>query len=96
MLPATSKELVEARYGRPITEEEYEKELEYATIKLNFQAELFHKEFDVDYVTQVIMEIVNQNRLEELYREIYRLRREALDDKRRYEIMDALGITNLA
>ena len=25
MLPATSKELVEARYGRPITKEEYEK-----------------------------------------------------------------------
>ena len=46
MLPETSKRLVEARYGRPITDEEYQAALEYATMKLNFQAELFHREFD--------------------------------------------------
>lgn len=92
MLPETSKQLVEARYGRPITDEEYQAALEYTTMKLNFQAELFHREFDTAYVTQVVAEIVNQNRLYELDREIARLRNEALAARRAYEMADALGM----
>ena len=59
MLPKTSKQLVEARYGRSISDAEYDAALEYATMKLNFQAELFHREFDTAYVTQVVMEGLN-------------------------------------
>ena len=92
MLPKTSKQLVEARYGRSISDAEYDAALEYATMKLNFKAELFHREFDTAYVTQVVMEIVNQNRLDTLYRDINRLREEALAAKRAYEEADALGI----
>ena len=92
MLPETNKRLVEARYGRPITDEEYQAALEYATMKLNFQSELFHREFDTAYVTQVVAEIVNQNRLYELDREIARLRNEALAARRAYEMADALGM----
>ncbi len=92
MLPTTSKQLVETRYGRPITDAEYEAALEYATMKLNFQSELFHRDFDAAYLTTVVAEVVNQNRLDALYADIARLQSEALAAKRAYDMMDALGI----
>jgi len=92
MLPTTNKRLVEAHYGRPITDAEYDAALEYATIKLNFQSELFHREFDAAYLTTVVAEQVNQNRLDALHAYNARLQSEALEAKRMYEVMDELGI----
>lgn len=92
MIPTTNKQLVEARYGRPITDAEYTAALEYATMKLNFQSELFHREYDTAYLTAVVAEQVNQNRLDALYADIARLQSEALAAKHRYEAMDEQGI----
>ena len=69
MLPTTSKRLVEERYGRFITDEEYEAALEYAKMKLEFQANLFNKTFDTAYLTAVVAEDVNQGRLDKMYAE---------------------------
>ena len=93
MVSATSKRLVEELYGRDITDAEFSEALDYALMKLNFQSELFHRDYDTKYVTQVVMETVNQNRLDALHQDINRMRRKALEDKRRYEIMDTLGIS---
>lgn len=92
MVASTSKQLVEARYGQQITDDEYRDALEYATMKLNFQSGLFHRDFDTDYVTTVVVEIINQNRVDQLYAEIDQFKREALAAKRTYEETDALGI----
>ena len=69
MLPTTSKQLVEERYGRAITDDEYLVALEYAKMKLEFQAKLFNKTFDVAYLTIVVAEEVNQARLDKMYAE---------------------------
>lgn len=77
MLPTTSKQLVEERYGHIITDDEYTAALEYAKMKLEFQAKLFNKTFDTSYLTIVVAEEVNQARLDKHYAERVALIKEA-------------------
>ena len=81
MLPTTSKQLVEERYGRFITDEEYAAALEYASMKLEFQAKLFDRTFDTAYLTAVVAEEVNQGRLDKMYAERIAILRAAQSDQ---------------
>ena len=70
MLLTTDKSRVEAQYGRAITDAEYEKALQYATMKLEAQSRILGRTFDSDYLTIVVAEQVNQQRLDAYYEDV--------------------------
>ncbi len=67
MVQMSLKARTEARYGRPISNEEFDKAAEYARMKLDFQNNLYHRNYGDDYLVILIAEIVNQNRLDAYY-----------------------------
>ena len=97
----TLKAQVEAAYGRPITDAEYDDAEAYAAMKLDFQAKLFGRSFDDAYRGKVIVETINQNRLykqDEEDRRILaelverdRAAREAAEDKWVKEVAHEVG-----
>ena len=76
MFPTTTKKRVEA----PITDAEYDAALQYATMKLTFQSELYHKDFDDQYLTVVVAEQVNQQRLDAYYEDLVECLRMAREE----------------
>ena len=70
MMPTTTKQLVEAQCGRSITDAEYEAALRYALMKLNAQSRILHREFDARYLAIVTAELVMEQRMDAVNREI--------------------------
>ena len=75
--------MAEARFGHPITDDEYDEAARYARMKLDFQNDLFKRNYGDDYLAILIAETVNQNRLDayhkerdEIFKEFLRLAQE--------------------